>query len=198
MAVHIAISVFGDQQLARRLNKFSDRPRNLDGAYEKLKLDFFEIETKQFETEGVSGSGGWQALKPETIRAKHSDEGILRRTDRLFNSFTSSTSSDWAGYFTANEMFFGSSTPYGKYHQQGGKGYTLHASRVETVIKRGQKAGGSTRSTPTSWSGLPQRKPVDLTEANRRKMVKTFQMWLVEDDKSHYAAKEMWAMGRAT
>ena len=68
--VTVSFEVMGTSQVERTILGWSDRARDLRPAFELLHSMFLEIERKQFDTEGASGSGGWDALKAKTVSRK--------------------------------------------------------------------------------------------------------------------------------
>lgn len=78
-------------------------------------------EERQFDTEG-GNSGGWQQLAASTVAEKARkglDPHILQATGRLKDSLTRKFSSDHVERLSADSLAFGSSVPYGIYHQTG-------------------------------------------------------------------------------
>lgn len=153
MAVVLEFDAFGAKQISRRLERFAVLPQDASPAWraiiELMKADIQE----QFDTEGGSMSGGWAPLKPVTI-AEKARKGlrpeIMRATDRLMESLTDEANSDQVLEVGAQMFKFGSSVDYGKYHMG-----------------------------PAKDGSRPARKPIDFTEAQRRKYVKVLQSYLV-------------------
>lgn len=156
MPVVLEFEAFGAKQISRRLERFAALPSTAAPAWraivELMKIDIAE----QFETEGRSMSGGWEPLKPVTI-AEKARKGlrpeIMRATDRLMESLTDEAGSDQTLDIQEHGFRFGSTVDYGKYHM-------------------GPSADGS----------RPARKPIDFTEAQRRKYLKVLQTFLVGGD----------------
>jgi hypothetical protein len=113
----------------------------------ELRQYLFQAEREQFDSEGLSGSGGWAPLKPRTIARKAAlglDSRILRETQALFRSVTEQSSPDAVFDVNADSMVFGTSDRKAIFHQKG-------------------------------TDRMPKRKVVDLTERNRRAVVKIVQ-----------------------
>lgn len=153
MAVILDFDVYGAKQISRRLERFAMLPSNAAPAWraivELMKQDIEE----QFDTEGGSMSGGWPPLKPVTIARKERlglSPEIMRATERLEQSLTDERGSDQIFDIGPHGFRFGSGVPYGAWHM-------------------GPSADGS----------RPARKPVDFTEAHRRKYAKVLQAFLV-------------------
>lgn len=152
MAVILDFDVYGAKQISRRLERFAMLPSNAAPAWraiiELMKDDIQE----QFDSQGGSMSGGWPPLKPVTIARKARlglSPEIMRATDRLMQSLTDVAGSDQVMDIGPHGFKFGSSVEYGAYHM-------------------GPSADGT----------RPARKPVDFTEAQRRKYVKVLQAYL--------------------
>lgn len=154
--VTVRFEVFGDTQVDRSLQRLGDAALDFRPAGDDLMQLMQDIERDQFDTEGRSGSGGWKPLKASTIRQKarhlHA-EGVVRilqNTERLVKSLTDKDADDAVREVNAGSFVYASTVPYAKYHQTG-------APRAN----------------------VPQRRPVELTETNRRDMVKILQAHLM-------------------
>lgn len=152
--VKISLEQFGDVQLSRELLRFRDRGQDMSPAFEEAAVLFLEFEDQQFARQGaVGGRGKWPALNPRYAawkRRKGYDRRILHRTLRLRSSLTFAGHPDHVRRIRPDELFVGTSVPYAGAHQNPRKGR------------------------------LPRRRPVDLTERQRRQMVKVLQRFLVE------------------
>ena len=151
--VTVSFAVFGDKQVERDLLRMSDNARDLIPAYRKMHESFLNIERRQFDTDGASGSGGWAPLKPATIRRKVSRgqdaTHILRAADVLRRSLVNATAPGHIARMEVGSFFFGTSDEKAPFHQHG------------------------TRR-------MPQRKVVELTETQRRAWVRIIQKHLVD------------------
>ncbi len=119
--MRLDFDIFGEEQLSRDLLRFSAHVGNAQPAFHKIAEDMrLQIE-EQFATEGGRGSGGWKELAESTLRAKLAaglDPDILQATHALMESLTG-TGSDHIEEISDEHLLFGSSVPYGKYHQKG-------------------------------------------------------------------------------
>lgn len=156
MPVVLEFEAFGTKMVSRRLERFAALPSDAAPAWraiiELMKADIGE----QFATEGRSMSGGWEPLKPVTIERKAKlglRPEIMRATDRLLESLTDDAGSDQLLVIEPHGFRFGSKVDYGKYHMG-----------------------------PAKDGSRPARKPIDFTEAQRRKYVKVLQTFLVGGD----------------
>jgi phage gpG-like protein len=145
--------VYGAKQISRRLERLSVLPSDAAPAWQAIiKAMKTDIE-EQFDSEGGSMSGGWAPLKPVTIARKAAaglNTEIMRATDRLKESLVDERGSDQIFDIGPHGFKFGSTVEYGAFHM-------------------GPSADGS----------RPARKPVDFTEAQRRKYVKILQAFLM-------------------
>lgn len=147
----LEVNILGDQQLKRKILRFTEAVSDATQPLKEVAEDFWQIEAKQFDSEG-GASGGWLALNQDYAKWKARNfpgAKILERTGILKGSLTNQN--PW----TVNEpeklkVTVGTKVPYAAYHQTGGAG-----------------------------NRPPQRRPIDLTEADKRRWAKIFQTWLV-------------------
>jgi phage gpG-like protein len=150
MAVEVYFEVDGEVQLARALSRFGENVKDLRPAFNQISSLFYNIEKKQFTSEGSYGSGGWKALSPKYAEWKarnYPGKPILQRSGRMMSSLTGQTGD------TVREMGplwlrLGTSVYYAFFHQRGTK-------------------------------YMPKRKPIELTEIDKRNWVKAVQRFLV-------------------
>lgn len=152
----VRFEVAGVLQLSRILSRFADGVEDLEPAFEQIADDFLEIEQRQFESEGSSGSGGWQELAPSTRAQKarrYPGRRILVASGRMEKSLTE-RGGEHIRELSPLELRLGSSVtsdsgfPYPLAHQRG-------------------------------WGNLPTRPPIQLSEANRREWTRFVQRYLV-------------------
>lgn len=151
--LHIEVTAFGDEQVARDLLRIGDRGVNLRPLWPLLAKYFYAMERAQFATEGAFSGHPWERLKDATIRrkrAKNQDKGILRATDTLYKSLTRQTARYASRTNSAGTFFRGSTHPVGVHHQHG-------APRA----------------------GVPMRKPVDFRERDKLAWVKMIQRFVI-------------------
>jgi phage gpG-like protein len=192
--VTVKFESLGTTHVERKLLGWSDRARNLKPAFERVHSLFLEIERKQFDTEGRSGSGGWAPLADSTRTrkaARGQDPRILRSTERLFRSLTEPVFGDHISRITEDEAFFGTKVPYAVFHQQGGsnaarianKGYGLSPGSLVDKPKASKKVRVARFNQARAGLGLPRRPPVELTESQRKTWIKVIQAHLRASDR---------------
>jgi len=123
-AMWLNVDVFGEVQFSRELLRIVDRTTDMRPAWQAVHRSFLGAERRQFATEGGTYSGGWAPLKPTTVASKIAaglDPRVLHATLRLRRSLTSELSADHVFRMSFDEMFVGSSVPYGVHHQFGTK-----------------------------------------------------------------------------
>lgn len=150
---HLSITTEGETVVDRTLMRFSENLAQPTAALEEVGVIMREETEQQFTTEGGHASGGWKPLTPERVAYKRShglDPHILRATDRLMASLTRKADSDHIERIEGDALIFGSSVPYGVFHQ---------SSKPRTKI--------------------PFRPPVALTVEAKRKMMKRVQIALL-------------------
>lgn len=151
MPVRLTFEFYGEAQVDRTLARFEARALDARPAWEVLHAMFLRAETRQFNSQGAYGSGGWPPLSPRYAawKARHyPGRPILVREGDLRASLTEAN--DGAHIYVAEPHLFitGSSDPVGAYHQAG--------------------AGH-----------LPRRRPVEFPESLRRNMAKVVQRFIV-------------------
>ena len=153
----VRFEIEGDVQVERKLLRFAEAADDMTPAWKRIDEQIRGFERSQFGTQGASGSGGWAPLKPRTVAFKarnNLDPRILHATGRLRKSFTNKTDPDHVLRFGKDWFFSGSKTPYAGVHQN-----------------------------PKPSNPLPQRRPVELTETQRKAIVRTVQAHLVKAGK---------------
>ena len=153
MPVAIEFAVLGETQLQRSLLRFSARYLNATPAMVAIMKYLERVSEKQFQSEGASGSGGWEPLAESTLDFKHRNGyplEILHQTFALRNSVTQWHAPGAERFAGPQGFTWGSRLKYGIFHQQG-------APKV----------------------GLARRPVVDLTESQRDDVVKILQRFIV-------------------
>lgn len=149
MAFRFTFTVEGETQIDRTLARFADNIDDARRLWNVLADRFAKLETRQFDSEGAYGSGGWPALSPAygAWKAAHyPGKPILERTGDLRDSLTRRPFG--VEVIETGHMVLGSGIDYGRFHQAG--------------------AGA-----------LPQRRPVELPESERRVWVRYIQRFIV-------------------
>lgn len=154
--MRMSISVLGDKIIERDFVRHAGRAMNAMPVFEVLAERFLVIEKLQFESQGVTGSGGWAPLTAAYLAEKVSkgyDPRILFRTHALFDSLTHHDAEGSIRRITPEFMEVGTDVK-----SEGGYVYPL-------AHQQGH--------------GVPVRKPVDFTELERRRWMKTVQRYIV-------------------
>lgn len=121
----VTIEAFGEAQVSRELLGLSIRGDDPTPVFAAVRERFFQLEEKQFDSQGAEGAAGtWAPLAPSTVASKAAagmDPRILHATLTLRDSLTKE-SSEYARYERMgnayyHELFIGSAVPYGVYHQ---------------------------------------------------------------------------------
>lgn len=149
----VEIDVDGDVQISRELLRFAGRVTDASPVFRDIADDLREIEEGQFSSEGGRGSGGWKALKAETVAAKRAaglDNGILKATEAMFRSLTQKSDPHHVEEITKDSLRFGSTDEKLPIHQAGAPA-----------------------------NNLPQRRPLELTALDRTSITKKLQRFMV-------------------
>ena len=151
MLIHLEVA--GDVQISRRILRVGKHATDARPAFAAI-ADFVMAETdRQFQTEGAHASGGWQPIKAATLRRKQQqglDPRILHATHALRDSLTRKGDRNQILRIRRQELVFGSRLPYATVHQN-----------------------------PRAGNPLPRRRPIELTERARRRIVKILQRWII-------------------
>lgn len=154
--MRLTIDTLGEEIVARDLIRMGDRATDVSDVMGGEVTDLLRGSmTRQFDSQGQYGSGGWPALASSTVAAKQAaglDPRILHATRRLRDSLTEGGHGDQVVVARRDGLDFGTSVEYAGYHQHG--------------------------------QGVPQRRPVQLPEADRREVVRILQRALVSDGRS--------------
>jgi len=147
--VTVSMNVNGTQQLQRTLQRWVDATTDLRPAFELVADAFAKLELAQFVTEGAAGGEPWAALSPSYAARKARTHPGRPILVR---------SGDMRRDFT--------SRPFG----------------VERISSDTMVLGSSlayARYHQTGTPRMPRRPPVNLTEKQRRALVKVIQQWMV-------------------
>jgi phage gpG-like protein len=149
--VIVSVDVFGEKQVERELLRFSHAAMDMRPAGARFMEYMRSVERSQFDSEGRTGSGGWTPLKPRTV-AQKTARGLDPRILRAHDDLRKSLTN---------------------------KSHGNHVERISSdeffFGTRDPKAKfhqGGTRK-------MPARRVVDLSERNRRAIVKIVQSHLM-------------------
>jgi len=148
------IEVAGDVQLARSLSRFGDGIKDFRPVWEQIVKSFWDIERKQFESEGGYGSGGWLPLSPSYAAWKEENypgKPILQRSGALFESLTGQASGT-IKQISDKSLTIGTDVFYAIFHQKGSKARppidlteqdkTAFMKLIQKYVVKQAKAGG--------------------------------------------------------
>lgn len=148
-ALRFTFTIEGETQIDRTLARFADNVGDASALWDKLADRFARVERRQFDSEGAYGSGGWPALSPKYAAWK-------------------------ARHYPGKPIL----------EREG----DLRASLTERpfgieVIEPGFMVLGSGidygRFHQAGAGRLPQRRPVELPESERRTWVRLIQRFIV-------------------
>lgn len=155
----VSINVLGEQQINRRMLRFAARAGTAEPALELVHQFLVELADHQYESEGAQSGNPWEPLKQATIerkerskdpRVKMNADRIMVATGELRDSLTQPGNPDMIHIITPQTMVYGTKVKRGQWHQK-----------------------------PAPTASYPRRRSVDLTEANKRVMMRTIQLWIV-------------------
>ena len=148
----VVFSVAGDKQIERELLRWNDRALDAQPAFEAIG-EFLIAETElQFETEGKHASGGWKPLKRATVAAKR------RKGLRL-------------------QILQATGTLRATLTERGTPGMIFETT--PTGLRFGSHVPYA-EFHQTGTRTMPRRRPIELTEATRRTVVKMLQAYIVK------------------
>lgn len=113
----LSFNVLGSQEISRGFSRFAEDVKDISGAFKEIVPAFYEMERKQFETEGGYGAGGWKPLAPTTLDRKPPGLPILVRSGRLKGSLTGGAGAILD--IKPLEMRIGTNVRYARFHQIG-------------------------------------------------------------------------------
>lgn len=111
----IETNLIGDKELMLAFSKAQDIVKDFRPSFEKLEDPVFLAIRKRIDAQG------YPPLSPEYAKQKakrHGSKPILRATDRLYGSFAKGAPGNVAR-IEALKAEFGTSVPYGMFHQTG-------------------------------------------------------------------------------
>ncbi len=157
--VRFTLEIEGEVQLDRALSRFGEHLSDMAPFFEQLSNKLMSITSLQFDSEG-GRTGGWAPLSPQYAAYKLSQVGaqpLLSYSGRMRRSLTERGGEN-IREITSDSLRWGTSVrssggfPYPRVHQTGGP-----------------------------RANIPQRRIIDLTEDDRREMMKMLQRWMVGD-----------------
>lgn len=144
------ITSYGDRVVSRKLMRFSEAALVTRPVMEEVAVDMMRIERKVFSSQGRRGGGSWRSLSPSTVRKKIK----MGQDPRIL---------------FATHRLFDSVTR---------AGHPDSALKISNdAIDFGSKRPGAVAHQ--KGLGVPQRKFINFTEADRRRWVKMVQVHLV-------------------
>jgi phage gpG-like protein len=151
--VRVELDFFGEDLVASKIVGVGERAEDLRPAFRRVVKLLNQAATRQFDSEGVYGSGGWAPLAASTKRqkaAKGLDPRILHATGRLKGSLQGKNA-DRIQRVNRQSLVFGTYTRYAVFHVRG------------TSARR-------SKSSPYGPlpQGMPKRRPMELTKGDRR------------------------------
>lgn len=131
------ITLHGELLTIRQLENLGQNAVFPRAALNEIVEDMRRISRIQFESEGRRGGGSWRQLEPATIRRKAArgrDIGILRETEKLFNSLTLPHSRNQDVQISPDGIRFGSKLEYADTHHFGDEDRGIPARPLFTVV----------------------------------------------------------------
>jgi phage gpG-like protein len=149
--VTVSFEVFGDRQVERELLRIAKAP-DMRLIAPRIREYFVSVERSQFDSEGRTGSGGWAPLKPRTVASKAA-RGLDPRILRATERLRKSLTNK-----TSSDQQFE---------------YDSDSMSFGTRVPYARYHQTGTRR-------MPARKPVELSERNRRKVIKIVQAVIMD------------------
>ncbi len=126
--MRVTIDVYGSKVLDRELRGVEERVEHMQPAFAELGRKLREYEQALFRTSGASGGTPWPPLQASTIasKARSKNPTIRRNANRILiargilrASLTTSKARGHVERATDHGLEFGSTIPYGRFHQHG-------------------------------------------------------------------------------
>ena len=119
MGIHLEITVAGEQQLARAFNRFTSAINDFTTLWPRLREVFYQMEMKQFASEGAHGGNSWVPLSQKYAdwKSRHfSGSPLLVLSGNLKRQLTGNE-----GIYRAHKdnMEIGAGGAYAYLHQKG-------------------------------------------------------------------------------
>lgn len=152
-SVQVKMRVLGEEQINRRMLRFSGRAGNAMPVWEAISEYLMKVEEKQFDSEGAYSGHPWAALSESWLAEKARrglDPRVGHATLAMRRALTVRGDRNQRLQMTRRMMRFG----------------VKNLTYPEIVQKKQPNSGGRPR------------RPVDLTERNKVEMVKMIQLWI--------------------
>lgn len=116
--IHISLTIFGDEQYSRRVNRIGERADHLRPVLEWARDQMIDMVEGQFDTEGARGGDPWKQLAFTTIKKRGSDHPILIDSGDLLDEMLTPDSYDIDDEGVTFHQG-GVGDEYGHFHQTG-------------------------------------------------------------------------------
>ena len=149
MAARLTLTMEGETQIDRTLARFADAIEDARPLWDVLADRFAASERRQFDSEGAYGSGGWAPLSPAYAAWK-------------------------ARHYPGKPIL--------ERTGEAKRGLTVRPFGVEVLLPGSMVVGSGTdymRYHQRGAGTLPQRRPVELPEGERRDWVKLMQRFIL-------------------
>jgi phage gpG-like protein len=121
--INLRLEIEGEEQLRQALDELAKDVQDFRPVWEELEQIFYDIETKQFRSEGAHSGAPWKDLSSDYGKwkeLKYPGKPILERTGALRRSLTG-RGPGGIREITKTSMTLGSNLPYADIHQRGGR-----------------------------------------------------------------------------
>lgn len=157
MGIKFTAEVSGQQVLSRAFNRLESIPKDLSGIFKDVEKEFHAIEAENFQSENAKGaSGRWKPISKKTEEIKIRKRGTFALL---------------AGTLIDSEALYKSLT-----------GKSNHT--VSIINKQGAAFGTNlpyAKLHQTGTKRMPARPPIDLSDAQKRRIQKVIQKGLVDE-----------------
>lgn len=152
MTMRLELEAFGDTQFARELLRVGNLATDMRPAFDDIHTMLLGVERKQFNSQGRAYSRGWAPLAPSTVRYK-----AARNLDPRILHATLRMRKSWTTKGHRDHVYRATADEM------------FFGSRVPYV-----------RYHQLGTRRMPQRRPFQLDDMTRRKVVKILQAHLVD------------------
>lgn len=151
------LDVHGETLVNRELERIGRRPTNAEPAFQAIAEDMLDITRSNFQSQGAARSGGWAALAESTKARKQASHDPTIRAN-------------WNRILHATEALFKSLTQRG-------------SADALLIVQPTWMAYGSllpyARLHQTGTSRMPQRRPVQFNEFDKRQFIQRIQRYVL-------------------